>query len=769
MKMITLLCAICAIMLASPKEEGHTTNLSTYGKVQNTENAALQGIAIVTEIEGVSLTDTVYTNENGEFFSRVRSIPYPIPAVTVKAIDLQGVYQTQSINTEYMYECGTDFVPENNYAFPSDEIVFTLSKKSGRWCLPSYRTDTEPWIEVSGTFQMAGYPCDPDLDEACADCMTIVLKTDDGIYYLVSDNGQVIEQLDNVTIGLSATVAGIPFTRGIHKYIQVSKIDTESLRLPSLCDEWNMLVEPFSCDGPYWYLHTTIFRLTTDTIIEANRYVKLGTQTTYSGALREGSNHDIYYIPAGSTHEYLLYAFNAQVGDRLTNLWIGGVANECPNGYSGTVQSISDGTPRIFTLDIDPVEDGIIPLQSKWIEGVGFTDNPTGPQFYLHSAVDYGVETILCAYKEGEQVYASGLSKRYGCQFDGVPSAKPFYLCDEWNILEVSDVTSGSETYSTHKHRLTQDTLIADQSYYPFIRYVRLEEDGQYSGAIREGGNQEIYYIPAGSTHEYLLYAFNAHEGDQLRNLWIGGNASDYPNGWTMTVVDIQETIPRTFVLSTGYTHTEDGIENDPLYTTWIEGVGLLEGPVGAKRCVGCVDSRAHGVLCAYKNGEQVYVSEWGAEYGCVYNDEEQSGDTIPIYSYTGDDPGSSTVDPVDPNQVVVTLKGDELTIKESSGDEINFKLTNTSVASSAAKAPKSDDEQSFRNEVSVQLTEDGNYQLILTNPNWDYKIYGTFRYAHQGLGRVNDESSATKILRDGQVLIERNGRVYSVTGMEIK
>ena len=113
MKMITLLCAICAIMLASPKEEGHTTNLSTYGKVQNTENAALQGIAIVTEIEGVSLTDTVYTNENGEFFSRVRSIPYPIPAVTVKAIDLQGVYQTQSINTEYMYECGTDFVPEN--------------------------------------------------------------------------------------------------------------------------------------------------------------------------------------------------------------------------------------------------------------------------------------------------------------------------------------------------------------------------------------------------------------------------------------------------------------------------------------------------------------------------------------------------------------------------------------------------------------------------------------------------------------------------------
>ena len=540
MKMITLLCAICAIMLASPKEGGHTTNLSTYGKVQNIENAALQGIAIVTEIEGVSLTDTVYTNENGEFFSRVRSIPYPIPAVTVKAIDLQGVYETQSINTEYMYECGTDFVPENNYAFPSEEIVFTLSKKSGRWCLPSYRTDTEPWIEVSGTFQMAGYPCDPDLDEACADCMTIVLKTDDEIYYLVSDNGQVIEQLDNVTIGMSATVAGIPFTRGIHKYIQVSKIDTESLRLPSLCDEWNMLVEPFSCDGPYCYLHTTIFRLTTDTIIEANRYVKLGTQTTYSGALREGSNRDIYYIPAGSTHEYLLYAFNAQVGDRLTNLWIGGVANECPNGYSGTVQSISDGTPRIFTLDIDPVEDGIIPLQSKWIEGVGFTDNPTGPQFYLHSAVDYGVETILCAYKEGEQVYASGLSKRYGCQFDGVPSAKPFYLCDEWNVLEFrSHMGYAPDEYNMRRYHLTTDTIIAGQ------RYIRLYRDNSYMGAMREGNNRDIYYIPAGTTHEYLLYAFNAQIGDVLTDLWLGHTTNQvftkeyFPYGVIATVEEI--------------------------------------------------------------------------------------------------------------------------------------------------------------------------------------------------------------------------------------
>lgn len=445
---------------------------------------------------------------------------------------------------------------------------------SGRWCLPSYRTDTEPWIEVSGTFQMAGYPCDPDLDEVCADCITIVLKTDDGIYYLVSDNGQVIEQLDNVTIGMSATVAGIPFTRGIHKYIQVSKITQDQAPLPSLCDEWNVL------------------------IIE-----------------------------------------NAAAGD---------------------------------------------------------------------------------------------------------------------------DITS----YSTCHYRLKTDTIISEQQYF------KLKQEDAYRGALREKADKRIYYIPAGSTHEYLLYAFNAHEGESLNNVWIGGTANQYPNGTNVIVEEIKDTDPRTFVLSTGWTHTDEGIEVAPFYFEWIEGVGLSSGPTGRPSCVGCAGGSTQVILCAYKNGEQVYISAIGKEYGCEYYfvpPTQQSSDTVPVYRYTGDDPGSSTVDPVDPNQVVVTLKGDELTIKESSGDEINFKLTNTSVASSAARAPKTDDAQSFRNEVSVQLTEDGNYQLILTNPNWDYKIYGTFRYAHQGLGRVNDESSATKILRDGQVLIERNGRVYSLTGMEIK
>lgn len=126
-KLFFLTCIFGALLLAgcSPK---HTTNLSTYGKVANQEGTALQGIAIVTEVKGFSSLDTVYSNENGEFFSRIKKIPYPIPDVIVTAIDLQGSYQQQSKTPHYMYECGTGFVPENDCAFPSDEIIFVLSK-----------------------------------------------------------------------------------------------------------------------------------------------------------------------------------------------------------------------------------------------------------------------------------------------------------------------------------------------------------------------------------------------------------------------------------------------------------------------------------------------------------------------------------------------------------------------------------------------------------------------------------------------------------------
>ena len=444
-----------------------------------------------------------------------------------------------------------------------------MTNEASNWCMPSVRTLTNPWIEVNGTFQAEGFPCEPD--EECPPCLTIVLVTSNKTYYLVTDDGQLIEQLDTIPLGTRATVSGIPFEHGSYNYIQVSHIET----------------------------------------------------------------------------------------DRTSQL----------------------------------------------------------------------------------------------------PS-----LCDEWNILEISNLTCGGcEAYRTFTSQLTTDTVINE------IVYTRLIEDGTYRGALRE--NQNIYYIPAGSTHEYLLYAFNARVGDVLSNLWIGRMGSDNPDGWTMTVLEKLETNPRTIILSTGYTHPEEGLEAFPLYITWIEGVGLSNGPVGGKRYDSYADSRAHVVLCAYKNGEQVYTSATGEQYGCEYNynPDTTHTDTIPLYSR--DDSGSSTVDPVDPNQIYATLTGDKLTVHNNTGAQVTFTLNNTSVNNIAARVRANTEPVSFTDSVSIELSENGIYEILLTSEEWNYSIFGTVNYLRSTteITKQDPASTTKKVLRGTQILIEREGKTYTLTGQEVK
>ena len=836
------------------------------------------------------------------------------------------------------------------------------------------------YITVNGTIQSLGYPCEEG--EECPPCLTWAIVTSDKTYYLSSSNQEVRDFLDRIELApipaiyllpLQARASGTPYTQGSFDFLVVNNIDDlyvqyfsdQLTRLPSLCNEWNVWHESFQSFGPISFDKVVKYQLTTDTIIaDSNyysnyytlqRYKRLEQDGQYLGAMREGNNRDIYFIPAGSTHEYLLYAFNAQVGDLLTNLYLGKFGEE--TGYGGFVESISDDSPRVFTIRVpfpepEPEMESGATFMAYWIEGIGSPETPMGMAAVpsLTVAADVGTYTLLCAYKNKEQIYVSEMGQQYGCEYNGKPAAKPSSLCDEWNILEVSNVTCGyCEVYRTYNSRLTTDTVISG------IRYTQLVEDDAYRGALREGLNRDIYYIPAGSAHEYLLYAFNAQEGDQLTNLWIGGSPADSPDGWAMTVEEIQETTPRTFVLSTGYTHTDGGIENYPLYITWIEGVGM-DGPVGDKRCVGCADSRAYGVLCAYKNGEHVYTSEWGEQYGCEYNgngtpepmftsdtkwhyksydmfaytdytptlssislvdtlinnipyqkiggilfrtkgtkvwctmdslgtpverlvydfglqvgdsirnvyydeefwmeqeyiryakvtsveyitlsdgrsarrisydnyrpddiehigsvegilfplnfpvaecgcgdafkcctrndfllyevstggcdeffEAEQPADTIPLFSYTGDDPGSSTVDPVDPNQVIVTLKGDELTVKEMSGEEITLELSLTDNRNQMPALNRVPETETFRNEVTITLTEEGIYTLELTNPSWGYHIYGTFDYPQRKDAidqNIVPQPAAEKIIRNGQLLIRKGEKVYTVQGQEVK
>ena len=343
-------------------------------------------------------------------------------------------------------------------------------------------------------------------------------------------------------------------------------------------------------------------------------------------------------------------------------------------------------------------------------------------------------------------------------ELDPKPGIKS--LCDEWNMLGIV-IPIERNTLLNYKQQLTTDTTINNQW------YVKLEQNGKYLGALREFTTSRISCIPAGSTHEYLLYAWDVQVGDKLSNLWIGGRPKDCPEGYTATITAISDDSPRVFSVEIDYPYIDDdGVTYIPLPYYWVEGVGLPTGPIGDK-CSGpqCQGDYEQHVLCAYKDGEHVYTSEWGEKYGCEYNNHN---DTIPLYIKDG--PGTSTVEPVDPNQIVATLVGDMLSIYEYIGAEIGYKLTKVPTGNNMPARGKEMADDTFSESVSIQLKESGLYTLELTNPEWGYTIVGTFEYdGMQGIEPVETVvPAAQKILRNGQLLIQKGDRIYTVQGIEL-
>lgn len=653
------------------------------------------------------------------------------------------------------------------------KIIFTLMlaiagsvwTMSSALCIARAPQSLQQPTTLSGLLVMEGTPCEStDTLYPCLPCLTLAFQSNETLYYLTSDNEQTMSQLDEIEAQLNesqhATVTGILYQQGSYNYINVQNISLDSDPLPSLCDEWHMLVPGFSWPyKDYTYMH----HLANDTLIGGQHYVQLESNETgtfaYEGAMRE-SESKVYYIPAGSTHEYLLYDFNVQVGDTLTNLWIGGQESEYEQGLIRDiiVEDIEGTAPSrkfyiSFTYDY---WQGMF----RWIEGVGLNEGPAGWYYVPGTPVDPTPE-ILCAYKDGKRVYATSQAEQHSCCYN---AQKINSLCDTWNVLEIDGVTCGGcEVYRTMKYCLTTDTIIGG------THYVKLMKGNAYEGALREGNNRDIYFIPSGSTHEYLLYAFNAQVNDMLDNLYIGETCPE--GGYAALVEAISEGTPRVFTIRVLIPETKPGMESGATFITdWIEGVGYGTTPLG--KHIGPLtpaDSRGYSLLCAYMNGKQVYASDLSEQYGCEYNYDphEIPTDTIPLFAQ--DDPGSSTVDPVDPNQVVATLQGDQLTIHEKTGVDVTYSLHHNAPAQTPSqhRAPQSD---TFRNEVTIQITESGEYLLQLTNPSWGYTIVGRFTYVAEGIELTNDQLPMTiKVIKDGRLLIRRGEKIYTVTGQQIQ
>ena len=323
-------------------------------------------------------------------------------------------------------------------------------------------------------------------------------------------------------------------------------------------------------------------------------------------------------------------------------------------------------------------------------------------------------------------------------------------------------------------YNLGLDTLI-NTKLYRQIRYTNESKKvtNAYHGAIRQSEDrQEVYYIPSGIDKEYLLYNFDVEQGDTVYAYAGFYDAScvemiEYEQHQSITpawiVQDIQVIDGRKHIT----------VQQDAHVVEWIEGIGTkhILWPVGRGCYATGMEVQFHHTLCAADNeGNTIYSFDTdyiGIRNNCPDWAVLSDADTIPLY--TGDDPGSSTVDPIDPNQVVVTLNGNELNIKESSGDEINYTLVLNKNKQAPAKEQTVQD-NSFIHSVSIELTESGYYTLRLTNPKWTNNIVGHFQYINTAIEEVQgDEKCNAKILRDGQLLIRVGERLYTPTGMQIQ
>lgn len=140
--------------------------------------------------------------------------------------------------------------------------------------------------------------------------------------------------------------------------------------------------------------------------------------------------------------------------------------------------------------------------------------------------------------------------------------------------------------------------------------------------------------------------------------------------------------------------------------------------------------------------------------------------ENIPLYYYTpsgcdisntvchfesGDDSGSSTVDPVDPNQVCALLVNNWLIVFENIVGDAQITVT--------TKDYETIVNESFNVSISIPLSKRATYIIIMKFRN-GRQVVGTFHYP---------SLKGRKILSNGQLMIQQSDKVFSIQGAAIK
>lgn len=118
----------------------------------------------------------------------------------------------------------------------------------------------------------------------------------------------------------------------------------------------------------------------------------------------------------------------------------------------------------------------------------------------------------------------------------------------------------------------------------------------------------------------------------------------------------------------------------------------------------------------------------------------------------TEDSPGSSTVDPVDPNQAKVELTGSTLVVQENVEGNVEVMIKNYELGETILFT-------CFDQSLTIQLNDTATYLIILRFRD-ARMAYGMFSYP-ASLGR--------KEMKNGKLYIRRGSSIYALPGTKVK
>lgn len=118
----------------------------------------------------------------------------------------------------------------------------------------------------------------------------------------------------------------------------------------------------------------------------------------------------------------------------------------------------------------------------------------------------------------------------------------------------------------------------------------------------------------------------------------------------------------------------------------------------------------------------------------------------------TEDSPGSSTVEPVDPNLAKVELDGCTLFVHENAEGSVEIMISNDDLRKTLLYAR-------FDNLLTVQLTDTATYSIIIRLEDMPL-AYGRFRYP----AFLNK-----KVMRNGQLYIRQGNSFYALPGTKVE